>query len=169
MSFNQTCFNVLKVRRAPGWSAEREFLKNMFCNNVAIVYLLMAISYKGRLDALSVGLSFVCLLHCVLLPAMIAALPFFGIELLRNPYVELLLLLLALPVGGMAILKSYRLFHKKDALLWLFAAGAVAMISGNVLSDAMEPVLKISGAALIVAAHVGNWKLSKTATVCCAQ
>jgi hypothetical protein len=129
----------------------------------------MAVSYKGRLDAISVGLSFVCLLHCVLLPAVVAALPVFGIEMLGNLYIELLLLLLALPIGGMAILKSYRQFHRKAALPWLFVTGAVVMISANFFGGAVEPVLKISGAAFITAAHVVNWKLSKNASVCCAQ
>jgi hypothetical protein len=129
----------------------------------------MAISYKGRLDAISVGLSCVCLLHCVLLPAVVAALPVFGVEMLGNRYIELLLLLLALPVGGMALLKSYRRFHKKAALLWLFAIGAVAMISGNFYGEAVEPVLKIGGAAFITVAHIVNWKISKNASACYGQ
>jgi hypothetical protein len=69
----------------------------------------------------------------------------------------------------MAILKSYRQFHRKAALPWLFVTGAVVMISANFFGGAVEPVLKISGAAFITAAHVVNWKLSKNASVCCAQ
>jgi hypothetical protein len=107
--------------------------------------------------------------HCVLLPAVVAALPVFGIEMLRNLYIELLLLLLALPVGGMAILKSYRQFHQKAILPCLFATGAVVMISANFFGGAVEPVLKISGAAFITVAHAINWRLSKNASVCCVQ
>jgi hypothetical protein len=65
----------------------------------------MTPSKSKWLDLASMGLSALCVAHCLLLPFMIAALPMFG-ALAQNDWMHRALVLIALPTSILAVRQS---------------------------------------------------------------
>ena len=121
--------------------------------------------YSGREDAWSIGISFICLLHCIIFPLFLTSIPFLGFEVLENVYVELLTILLAAIVGGYAIKKGYFNFHKNKNIVILFVAGISLMLFSNFLLHSAEVWLKLAGGLVLTAAHIQNFKFSQKSLV----
>ncbi|WP_177230599.1 MerC domain-containing protein [Chitinophaga sp. CF118] len=118
-------------------------------------------------DAIGIGASLACAIHCVLLPVIFTTVTLFGIEILENPYLEGLTLLVSMSVGGWAIWRGYKKLHHKKNLVVYFFMGLVMMMAGNFVSfKPLEMGLKIVGAVFIITAHVKNWKACKHCEVC---
>jgi hypothetical protein len=116
-------------------------------------------TYQVKWDAIGIGASLACAIHCVLLPVLFTTVSFLGIEVLHNAYLETLTLLASMSVGGWAIRHGYIQHHHNKWLLVSFITGLILMLIGNfVHSFAIELVLKLVGAVLIVIAHVKNWQ-----------
>jgi drug/metabolite transporter superfamily protein YnfA len=127
----------------------------------------MRTKYQIKWDAISIGASLACAIHCVLLPVIFTTVTLFGIEILENPYLEVLTLLVSMSVGGWAIWRGYRKLHHQKNLIICFLAGLILMIAGNFLTyTPAEMGLKIIGAIFIITAHVKNWRACKHCEVC---
>ncbi|MBA2329047.1 MAG: MerC domain-containing protein [Flavisolibacter sp.] len=121
--------------------------------------------YSAKADAISMGLSFVCLLHCIILPLFLTSIPFLGIEVLENKSLELLTILLSLLIGGYAIKRGYTRFHRNKYVVVLFAAGISLMMLSNFLIYSAEVWLKLSGGLVIFIAHIQNFNYSKKCSI----
>lgn len=127
----------------------------------------MRTKYPVKWDAIGIGASLACAIHCVLLPIIFTTVTLFGIEILENPYFEVLTLLVSMSVGGWAIWRGYRKHHHQKNLIILFLTGLILMIAGNFVEYMpAEMGLKIIGAILIITAHVKNWRACKHCEVC---
>lgn len=108
------------------------------------------------LDIASVGLSALCVAHCLLLPFVIAALPMFG-ALAQNDWVHKALVLMAIPMSALAVRQS-NAWLKTDVTLpmasGLFLLASAAFIPA--LHD-YETFLSVLGALLVAAAHAINY------------
>lgn len=114
---------------------------------------------KINWDAIGIGASLACAIHCVLLPVLFTTVSLFGIEILHNPYLETLTLLVSMSVGAWALRHGYLKHHRNKWLLIYFGIGLLLMMAGNFSHPfAIEMILKLTGAALIVTAHLRNWK-----------
>ena len=69
---------------------------------------------KDRLDAIGIGLSSLCLIHCLLLPVLVIAVPSLVGSVLGSEWIHILLISAALPI-------SIRLLAR-PALPWLSPA-----------------------------------------------
>jgi hypothetical protein len=119
----------------------------------------MRIKYQIKWDAIGIGASLACAIHCVLLPVIFTTVTLFGIEILENPYLEVLTLLVSMSVGGWAIWRGYSKHHHQKQLVIYFFIGLILMTAGNFVAYMpAEMVLKIIGAVLIITAHVRNWR-----------
>jgi len=124
-------------------------------------------NYRSRWDAISIGASLACAVHCVLLPVIFTTLPLFGIEILENIYLEIVTIVVSMGVGGWALWKGYRRMHHNIAIVILFLVGLVFMIAGNFFSsENIEMSTKMIGAVLIITAHIRNWKQCKYCAYC---
>ena len=122
----------------------------------------MRIKYQVKWDAIGIGASLACAIHCALLPIIFTTITLFGIEVLENVYLEVLTLLVSMSVGGWAIWQGYRNLHHQKNLVIYFFTGLILMIAGNFVSYMpVEMVLKIIGASFIITAHVKNWRAGK--------
>lgn len=108
------------------------------------------------LDLASMGLSGLCVVHCLLLPFLVAALPFLGI-FSQNDIVHKVLVLIAAPLSALALLRS-KSWRKAEVivpmvagLLFLAAAAFVPAL------EAFEAALSVIGAVLVASAHVINY------------
>lgn len=109
------------------------------------------------LDGSAVGLSFMCLIHCLALPVMAAFLPLAGV-LAEVEWIHKLLVLLAFPVTALAIMR-----HGKTSVGFSFIVPAVAGLSLLLAGAFIEPLhdfetqLTIIGAILLASAHAWRW------------
>jgi len=112
------------------------------------------------LDLGAVALSTLCLLHCLALPLLAAALPLFG-RWAEAEWVHLLFVGIALPLT----LHALRLAHRSRPLppgAWATAAVGLALLLAGALGwplHALETPLTVAGGLLLAALHSWNaWR-----------
>jgi hypothetical protein len=66
---------------------------------------------KINWDALGIGTSLACAIHCALLPLILTSLPVLGIEVIDNVAFEYTMIFIALGIGSFALLHGYRRHH----------------------------------------------------------
>ena len=115
---------------------------------------------KFNLDALGMGVSIACALHCTLLPLAMAALPFFnGVNRTHNTAFEYGMIGLAFVIGIKALRHGYRKHHRQPIPALLFTAGMILLIAKQVWHD-WEGVLLAFAVLLILGAHGLNYRLT---------
>jgi FtsH-binding integral membrane protein len=111
-----------------------------------------------RLDKLAIGLSVLCLVHCLALPVALLLAPTIGAVVLgtESP-VHWVLLGIALPVSGYALWHGYRHHGHRNALL-LGATGLAIMLLAvtHVASPRFETPLTVVGVLALLGAHLLN-------------
>lgn len=119
----------------------------------------MTPSTSRRGDLIGMGLSGLCLVHCVLLGPLLALLPMVSRELLPGwesgpEWFHAVLLFPIIIVSGPVLLRGAR----SNPLIGAIGAAALALIGGALLVEleATERALTIAGSLLLVSAHVLN-------------
>jgi accessory gene regulator protein AgrB len=138
------------------------------CINTTFAIMLQKIIVVGNgfFDRLSIVASVACAIHCVLLPLMFTTLPFFGIELMENFFLELATVIISLAIGGLAIWKGYKKYHRNKLIPLSFVIGiAVLIISNHSYAEFIEISLKFSGATILIITHMYNLKKCKNCAV----
>lgn len=108
---------------------------------------------SSTLDASAIGLSGLCLIHCLALPVLTAVLPVAGV-LAEAEWIHKVLVLFALPVSAVVIRSSLR--AGGNAVFIGCAATGLALLVGaafiEVLHD-LETPLTVVGALFLAGAH----------------
>ncbi|MBC9032664.1 MerC domain-containing protein [Sphingomonas sp. JC676] len=108
----------------------------------------------------AVGASMLCLIHCIGLPLLLAALPALSRLIALPESFHVGVLGFALPTSGAALLLGHRGHRERLPLivggigLALLAVGALLL-----LGSPMETPATIAGSACLVFAHLWNWRL----------
>ncbi len=110
-------------------------------------------------DGLAVGASVICLIHCLALPIVIAALPALAARLDLGEGFHLAVLAFALPVSAVALGEGWRR-HRGLTPLFVGAAGLVLLAAGLAFEEwvAVETGVTVAGSLLLAGAHVANWR-----------
>jgi hypothetical protein len=108
-------------------------------------------------DALGIGASMACAIHCALLPLFFNSLPLFGLNIIHNLYFEVGMIVLALAIGVMSLSHGYRKHHHSLVPLALFFSGFVFLVVKQFFIH-YESWLLIPAVLLIVTAHLLNYK-----------
>ena len=116
--------------------------------------------FRINWDALGVGASLACAIHCALLPLFLSSLPLFGIDIIENIYFEGGMILLAICIGSFALYHGYTKHHHSLLPLLLFAAGISLLILKQFCMH-VETWLLVPAVALIVGAHIINYRSCK--------
>ncbi|MDG2243738.1 MAG: MerC domain-containing protein [Rhodospirillaceae bacterium] len=106
-----------------------------------------------RLDASAIGLSGLCLIHCLALPVLTAVSPIAGV-LAEAEWIHKLLVVLALPVSGLVIWTN--LNTERNILFIGCVAAGLALLLGAAFIEALqdfEAPLTVAGAGLLSFAH----------------
>ncbi|MEO0330658.1 MAG: MerC domain-containing protein [Bacteroidota bacterium] len=112
-------------------------------------------------DFMGFSASLLCALHCAALPFLLTLAPLAGLQFLRNPWVEYVLILISFGIACYALIPGYRRYHRKPLALILVLLGFLLIGAARFLEP--ESVLTSSGAVLIAVAHLINWKQVKQA------
>jgi hypothetical protein len=117
----------------------------------------------SRLDRLGMAISSACLIHCLALPLLSAALPFLSVTLPGEEWVHRLLLGMAIPVTGLALLRGWQRHRAAGPALAGIIGLAIIAFALFVEDEAIEAILTVTGGLIVVGAHLGNWRANHSA------
>lgn len=107
-------------------------------------------------DYLGMGLSVLCLIHCLAIPVLIGFLPVLAASVFDHENFHLLMIAFVLPVAGLALLPGYFRTRRQAALRYgiigLVLLGSGAML-GHAIGALAETVLSVIGASCLFRAH----------------
>ena len=112
------------------------------------------------LDGFAIGASGVCLVHCLILPIILVALPG-GSELLgMHDVFHVILLAIAIPTSLFALWGGKRR-HGQHLPLLGGGIGLSGLLLGIIFEDLGTPgtVFTVVGSLILIAAHVTNWRM----------
>ena len=106
-------------------------------------------------DAIGVGTSLACAIHCALLPLFFSSLPLLGINILHNAPFELGMIILSFGIGAYSLYHGYKKHHHSFKPIILFSLGISLMLS-RMLFREIEIILLFPAAFFIIIAHIHN-------------
>ena len=109
-------------------------------------------------DAAAVGLSGLCIAHCLALPALASMAPIVGV-MAEQEWAHRLLVLAAAPFS-LAALARTRADAGRAAFAAMAAAGFALLVAGAFVEafHDYETVLTVAGALVLTAGHVFRWR-----------
>ncbi|MEI2739172.1 MAG: MerC domain-containing protein [Chitinophagaceae bacterium] len=116
---------------------------------------------KINWDALGIGASLACAIHCALLPLFLSSLPLFGVNIIENTGFEIGMIVLALCIGTYSLYHGYRKHHHNLLPLSLFFSGFIFLILKQFFFVQYETWLLIPAVILIITAHVLNFRFCR--------
>ena len=119
------------------------------------------------LDLAAIGASTACLIHCLLLPLLFAALPALSLLIDVPESFHAAAFAFALPASALAMIAGYK-HHGAMHPIGMAAAGLLLIGTGAFagLRLILETGLSVAGSLLLAAAHIRNWRLRKAAFTC---
>ncbi|MCC4608057.1 MerC domain-containing protein [Xanthomonas campestris] len=113
------------------------------------------------LDSSAIALSGLCLLHCLALPLLAAALPLLG-AWSRAEWVHVVFATAAVPLSGYALWSTHRR-HPLPPPVWVLAiCGLTGLVLGaSGLAGAWETPITVVGSLLLASTHLVNLRLRR--------
>ena len=119
-------------------------------------------SHASVLDHVAITLSGLCLVHCLLLPVVVLALPL--LAQFNETHFHVQMLIAVVPVSLIAFALAYRRHSNKAIVAWgtvgvaiIFAGGTVAHANFGTLADSL---LTIAGSIILATSHFFNNRLA---------
>ena len=132
-----------------------------FCNYVAfLVHLPSFMKFKINLDALGIGASLACAIHCALLPLFLSSLPLFGVNVIHNIGFEVGMIVLALCIGSYSLYHGYKKHHHSLLPISLFFSGFIFLVLKQFFIQ-FETWLLIPAVVLIITSHLLNYRFCR--------
>ena len=120
--------------------------------------MMAEVTREDWLDRAALGASVACLVHCLALPLVLAALPALAAVVTIPESVHLWVLLFAIPTSGYALIAG-RARHGMFWPLLLGTAGLMLLAIGALASSgSRETMVTVLGSLALAAAHLGNWR-----------
>lgn len=116
-----------------------------------------------KMDKAAVGLSLMCVAHCLLTPIAIVMLPALGATFLEDERFHYVILFLVLPTSLLALTIGCRKHRRVEIVLigltGLFILFSVLIIGEELLGKFGEKATTVLGTLIIAFAHVRNFML----------
>ena len=114
-------------------------------------------------DKLAIGLSGLCLIHCLLLPIIIIFLPFLGT--INEYHFHLEILLIIFPISIIALWLGYK-SHKKIEIIYFAIFGLLLLTIGGTIihslhGEKIDTIVTIIGSLTLGYSHYKNYILQK--------
>lgn len=121
------------------------------------MYLCLLMKLRINWDALGIGASLACAIHCALLPLFLSSLPLFGINIIHNEAFEIGMIVLAFCIGSYSLYHGFKKHHHSRTPLLLFIIGFAFLVTKQFFIH-YETWLLIPAVLFIVVAHLINYK-----------
>jgi len=119
-----------------------------------------------NMDKAAIGLSLMCVVHCLLTPVAIIMIPALGATFLEDERFHYAILFLVLPTSlialGLGCRKHGRLEILMMGLLGLTILCLILIVGEDVIGETGEKVSTVLGSAIIAYAHVRNFRLCRS-------
>ncbi|MBK6993059.1 MAG: MerC domain-containing protein [Chitinophagaceae bacterium] len=112
---------------------------------------------KINWDALGIGASLACAIHCALLPLFLSSLPLFGVNIIHNIGFEVGMIVLAFCIGSYSLYHGFKKHHHSFTPLLLFIIGFIFLVVKQFFIH-VETWLLIPAVFFIVTAHLINYR-----------
>jgi len=121
---------------------------------------------RAHLDGIALVLSGTCLLHCLLLPLLVAAMPvFLGLTTIREQTFHLVMLIGILPTSLLALAWGARKHKDFLTILWggagLSILAFTALFGHDLFGLAGERIVTSLGGVILAAAHIRNFLICR--------
>jgi hypothetical protein len=113
---------------------------------------------KLNWDAMGIGTSILCAIHCALLPLLMSTLPVFGVNIIHNLFFEWGMIALAFFVGSYSLFHGYIKHHRSFIPVFIFSIGFIFLVLKQFFSQFEIPFLIIA-VLCIISAHFYNYRL----------
>lgn len=117
---------------------------------------------RSLADRFGATASFLCALHCALLPVVIAALPAFGLSFLADHAYERAFVGFSVALAVTSLFFGFRHHHRLAAFLFM-VPGVLLLLGGVLISydhtDIAHAVMVSMGGVLVMCAHIANLRL----------
>ncbi|NND32203.1 MAG: MerC domain-containing protein [Saprospiraceae bacterium] len=112
-----------------------------------------------HLDFLGFIASFLCAIHCAILPLVFSISIFGGLTWIGDPVIELSFLLASFGIATLTLVNGYRKQTIDKLALALFTLGFALLIVSRILPHAhgIELVFAVLGGLIVASAHVYHW------------
>ena len=120
---------------------------------------------KVNWDALGVGASLACAIHCAVLPLLFTTVPLFGINIVHNLAFEWGMIGLAFVIGIQALWHGFLSHHHSRWPVALFSLGFICLVIKEFQLQYHTPIVVVA-VSFIVSAHYLNYRLCKKANHC---
>lgn len=118
------------------------------------------------LDRFAIGLSALCVLHCLALPLLLVLVPSLASLPVADENFHRFLLYLVLPTSILALLLGCRRHQRWTVLYWGIAGIAVLLVAAfyghDLFGEPGEKVLTVVGALLVTVGHVLNFRYCRS-------
>ncbi len=125
---------------------------------------------SGFWDKTGAAISWLCAIHCLVLPFAIAALPFLGLSFLLDENVEWLIISVSIIIALISLLPAYFHQHRQLNILILFVFGISFIVSSRLFLEeniALKIPFVLIGALSVSAAHFINYRACRKCRKCC--
>ena len=131
----------------------------------------MSVKTQLRTDKWAMTLSFVCALHCLLVPSFfILTSGFFAISI-DNEFIHYSILLFAVPISCYALISGYKNHNTLKFLIsgfgGLFMLIFAVMFSGILYEEFGEKSITLLGSILVIYSHYKNYQTCKSIDCSC--
>ena len=115
-----------------------------------------------KTDKAAIGLSLLCVVHCLVTPIAIVMFPALGATFLDGESFHFALLFLVLPISLFSLGLGCRKHGHRDILLigifGLFLLSLILLVGEETLGELGEKLSTVFGAVIIASAHFRNFK-----------
>ena len=124
----------------------------------------------NTLDQASIGLSFLCVVHCLALPVVLVLAPSLASLPLGDEHFHLWLVMLVVPTSSLALFLGCRRHRRWHISVWGITGVSVLLMTAvfghSVLGEVGERAFTVIGAVLVAIGHGLNYKLCRQVDCC---
>lgn len=115
------------------------------------------------MDKSAIGISFLCLAHCLLLPVLAIVVPTVLALPLADELFHKVLLLIVVPISALALFLGCKQHKEWKVLAWGISGLLVLIFTGlfahDLVGEVGEKILTAVGSAMLIVCHYKNFRL----------
>lgn len=124
---------------------------------------------SDKLDKVGATASFLCAIHCAIMPFVLTMLPLLGLTFLASEPVEWALLAISATLGTLSLCVGFREHRSRRVFAFLGIAVAL-LVAGRILHEhhfgLLGPILMVAGGFTMMGAHWLNHSLCRSCRKC---
>lgn len=119
-------------------------------------------------DRLGIGLSGLCMVHCLVLPVVLSLLPLWPALYQVHGWLHPVFAAFVIPTTVFAMVSGYRRHGRRDIPVWL-GVGLGIVLTGWLAHEGLgrvgETAVTVLGSGLLIVGHAQNWQVNRRCQV----